>query len=110
MKSIIKTVSATSTKVILEVKPAFQITAAQNRESILKATEAYNLPFEALTGNTFPVKGLIWTNGGKWDKETQCWMVPAQQREEVQAIVDKVSAKVEAAKAAHKAKKLETAA
>lgn len=82
------------------------VSASENREIILKATERFKLPFVALVGNTFAVRGLIWANGGKWDKEAKEWLVPAQQHEEVQKIVTEITAKVDAAKEAHKAKKL----
>ena len=85
------------------------VTATENREIILKATERFDLPFQALEGNTFAVRGLIWANGGKWDKEAKKWLVPVQVHEEVQKIVTEITVKVEKAKEAHKAKKLAAA-
>lgn len=100
----------TNTSTVVEKADKYGgVTASENRAIILKATERYNVPFVALEGNTFAVRGLIWANGGKWDKEAKQWLVPAQVHEEVQKIVTEITAKVEKAKEAHKAKKLAAA-
>jgi hypothetical protein len=92
----------TSTK---PTKSDHVLTTAENRSIVLEMMVKYNLPMVELTGNTFPVKGLLWTNGGTFNKETKTWSVPAQVAEEMQKAVNDVSAKVAASIAKSKAKK-----
>ncbi len=51
--------------------------------------KASGRPWMPLAGNTFPVKGLLFCLGGKYDPATKSWSVPAHKREEAQAAVDK---------------------
>ena len=83
----------------------FKLPAADVRKIILDAAKQHNLPMVPVVGNTFPVKGLIWTHGGTWDKEAKCWMVPSTYADKMQEAVDSVDLKIQAAKAASAAKK-----
>ena len=83
----------------------FKLPAADVRKIILDAAAQHKIPMVPVVGNTFPVKGLIWTHGGTWDKEAKCWMVPSTYADQMQEAVDSVDLKIQEAKAASAAKK-----
>jgi len=78
MKSVIKTISNTTTKVVLEVKPAFQITAAQNRESMtttpttttIKKAFVKLITIDVAEGQ-FAVKGASKTSHPSWQSANE---------------------------------------
>lgn len=89
-------------------KKVHDIPAADMRRIVTEAAKEAGLPWEPVTGFTFPVRRLLWTNGGEYNKETKTWTVPAHVREEMQKAVDEVGGKVKAkidASAAAKAAK-----
>jgi hypothetical protein len=61
-------------------------------------------PLVEVTGFTFPIKGLLWVFGGKYNPETKTWSVPDHKWCEAQTKADELTAKVEANKAAKAAK------
>ena len=75
---------------------------------------AKDTPYVAVTGNTYPVRRALWTMGGDYDKVNKCYLMPAHQAVEAQALVDKIGAKIvenmAKAKAKKEAKALEVAA
>ncbi len=68
-----------------------------NLENVSFAT-ANNLPMVAITGNTFPIRGVLYAFGGKWDKDAKAWMVPQHKAVEAQGIADKYAPKPKVAK------------
>ena len=42
----------------------------------------------AITGRTFPVRAKLAALGGKWDKDGQCWLVPAEKADEARQVVN----------------------
>ena len=40
-----------------------------------------------ISGNTYPVRALLFNLGGKWDKQAKGWQVPAERADEARAIV-----------------------
>ncbi len=59
-----------------------------------------NLAMVTITGNTFPIRGVLYAFGGKWSKEAKAWMVPAHRAAEAQAIADKYAPQPKAPKVA----------
>jgi len=57
-----------------------------------------NLQMVAVTGNTFPIRGVLYALGGKWSKDAKAWMVPAHRAAEAQTLADKYAPKPKAEK------------
>ncbi len=94
-------------------KTQYATTAPEARAINKDIAEKSGLPYVKVTGNTWPVKRVLWTMGGDYVKADKCYLVPAHQAVEAQAIVDRVGAKIAenmaTAKAKREAKALEAA-
>jgi hypothetical protein len=49
-------------------------------------------PLKAVIGDTFPIKGLLYCMGGKWDGTAKTWLVPEHKHAEAQRILDERAA------------------
>lgn len=47
------------------------------------------LPWVPITGNTIPIRRLLWTLGGTYDRHLRQWSVPQHRASEAQAIADR---------------------
>jgi len=63
-------------------------TAPEAHQENVYFAMANNLPMIAITGNTYPCKGVLYAMGGKWDKTAKCWMVPQHRAVEAQTIAN----------------------
>lgn len=86
-------------------KPVHAVSAAEARTINKDIAEKSNLPYVKVTGRTFIVRRVLWTMGGDYVKADKCYMVPAHQAIEAQALVDRVGLKVEESMAKAAAKK-----
>ncbi len=86
-----------------KTKTEYPVTAKEARQ--INKDIAKDTPFVKVTGNTFPVRRVLWTMGGDYDKANKCYMVPAHQAVEAQALVDRIGEKITENMAAAKAKK-----
>lgn len=89
-----------------ETKPVHAVSAAEARTINKELAEKSGLPYVKVAGNTWPVKKVLWTMGGDWNRDEKCYFVPAHQAVEAQALVDRIGAKIEENKAKAAAKKL----
>lgn len=64
-------------------------TAKEAREEAIAFAQAQKLPSLPVTGNTFPIKSLLWALGGTWDKEAKVWMVPQHNHTQAQAAANR---------------------
>lgn len=62
-------------------------------------------PMVQIKGNTYPVKGLMWTLGGMWNKVDKCWEVPSFNAETARAAVAHVEGLIAKSKAEAQAKR-----
>ncbi len=72
------------------------VSAHQAREINKDIAAKSELPYVKVTGRTFVVRKVLWTMGGDFDKANKCYMVPAHQAVEAQALVDRIGVKIEA--------------
>lgn len=93
-----------------------QKSAKEAHQENAEFAKTHGLPSVKIVGNTFPIKGLLFALGGKWDKDAQCWMVPQHTAVQAQAAANRFTkgtaefVKAEADKAAEKAKAQEAKA
>lgn len=66
-----------------------QKSASEAHAENVAYAKANNLPMVPITGNTYPIKGLLYVMGGKWDSKTKTWSVPSHKAAEAQAAADK---------------------
>jgi hypothetical protein len=69
--------------------PVHQKTASEAHADNVAFAKANNLPMVAVIGNTFPIRGVLYAFGGKWDGKTKQWSVPSHKHAEAQAAADK---------------------
>ncbi len=121
MKTTASTVTKSSKKNKAKTEPVVANTApVENAAPMIPAAEARKinqeigaksgLPFGKVIGNTFPVRRVLWTMGGDYQKDGKFYLVPAHNVVEAQAIVDRVSAKITENMAKAAAKKAAKAA
>ena len=63
-------------------------TASENRKLVIAHHKSVNGSMKALTGNTWPLKSMLFANGSLWNKELKVVEVPAHVYEMCQAAVD----------------------
>ena len=63
-------------------------------------------PLIPITGNTFPIRKLLWVLGGTWNKETKCWELPMHTAKKGQEAADSITEKINASKLASEEKKV----
>jgi len=63
-------------------------------------------PLVPITGNTFPIRKLMWVLGGTWNKETKCWELPMHTAKKGQEAADSITEKINASKLASEEKKV----
>lgn len=63
-------------------------TAREARLEVLAKHKAENGSMVNLTGNTWPLKGFLYTRGSLWSKETKTLQVPSCVHAECQAAID----------------------
>jgi len=63
-------------------------------------------PLVPITGNTFPIRKLMWVLGGTWNKETKCWELPMHTAKKGQEAADSITEKIAASKMASEEKKV----
>ncbi len=83
----------------------YATTAAEARTSNKDIAEKSGSPYVKVAGNTFPVRKVLWTMGGDWNRDEKCYFVPAHQAVEAQALVDRITAKIAENMATAKAKR-----
>jgi hypothetical protein len=66
----------------------FTQTAKEKRTEILAHRDATKGSMKALTGNTWPVKSLLYAYGSIWNKEAKALEVPEHVHAECQAVID----------------------
>jgi hypothetical protein len=90
--------SAMTTATSTPTQPVMSAKEAHEHHTKINAGK----PLVAVTGDTFPVKGVLYAWGGKWNKDTKTWDVPAHKHAEAQQMLDdRAAAKAKpAAKAA----------
>jgi hypothetical protein len=94
------TATATIVNTVTNKAPASEV-----RKIEQKVCEDAGIGYLPVTGRTFTIKKVLWTLGGKWDKEAKAWMVPAHRHAEAQALANRITAEIEASMAAAKAKR-----
>lgn len=63
-------------------------TASENRKLVIAHHKSVNGSMKALTGNTWPLKSMLFANGSLWNKVLKVVEVPAHVHEMCQAAVD----------------------
>ncbi len=77
-------------------KPVHAVSAAEARQINKDIAEKSGIPYVKIPGRTFVVRKVLWTMGGDYSKADGCYMVPAHQAVEAQALVDRIGEKIEA--------------
>jgi hypothetical protein len=76
--------SAMTTATSTPTQPVMSAKEAHEHHTKINAGK----PLVAVTGDTFPVKGVLYAWGGKWNKDTKTWDVPAHKHAEAQQMLD----------------------
>jgi hypothetical protein len=75
-------------------QPAPKQTAREAHDENVRLNDGK--PLVVITGNTFPIKGVLYAFGGKYDAATKTWNVPAHKAQEAQAAADRFAPKPKA--------------
>ncbi len=86
-----------STTTLPQVQTFTQTPKEAHDENVAFAT-ANNLPYVDITGNTFPVKNVLFAMGGRWNKELKVQQVPQHRAVEAQTLADRFAPKPKVAK------------
>ena len=79
---------ATSNAATVTSTKTFDRTARENRLAVLAHRDEHNLGMKALTGNTWPLKSMLYAYGSLWNKEAKALEVPEHVHAECQAAID----------------------
>jgi len=76
--------------------PATQVyekTAKESHDENVLFAQQNNLPYIAITGNTFPCNNALWAMGGRWNRDLKVQEVPQHRAAEAQALADRFAPK-----------------
>ncbi len=73
-------------------------TSKESHDENVAFAQQNNLPMVNITGNTFPVKNVLYAMGGRWNKELKVQQVPQHRAVEAQALADRFAPKPKVAK------------
>lgn len=77
--------------------PPPQKSAREAHEENVAIGKASGQPWLLVVGNTFPIRGVLYAFGGKWDGKAKQWSVPSHKHAEAQAAADKFTRPTKAA-------------
>lgn len=72
------------------IRPSARTARAENLAIAAKT----GLPLVPIHGNSFPVRKVLWTYGGSYDRATRTWQVPRHKATEAQALADRFTKSV----------------
>jgi hypothetical protein len=86
-----KTIDTTAT-VVTSTPRTYDTDARSARIKNIEIRDSQNLPPVKVSGNTFPVKSVLWALGGNWSKADNCFLMPAHTATEAQNVIDSYAA------------------
>ncbi len=68
-------------------------TSKESHDENVEFAKQNGLSYVAITGNTFPIRNVLYAMGAKWNKELKVQQIPQHRAVEAQALADKYAPK-----------------